>query len=67
MKLEQISQTKVWKINDCRLVIAGSIPLAINIYNAKYPHDDVEKVELVKSNWDYPYALINDELFKEEL
>jgi len=67
MKPEQISQTKVWRINDCRLVIAGTIPLAIEIYNAKYPLDNVEKVELIKSSWDYSYALINDDLFKEEL
>ena len=66
MTREQISQTKVWRVNDKRLVIADTIPLVIEIYKARYPEDDVEKVKLIESSFDWPYALINIDLFKEE-
>lgn len=65
MTKEQIKQTKVWKLND-RLVIADSIPVAVEIYQAKYPYDEVEKIELIQSYRDCTYALINPDLFKED-
>lgn len=55
---EQISQTKVWRINESTLVVAGTIPIAIEIYETRYPFDNVEKVELVKGKWDSTYALM---------
>lgn len=58
MKQEQISQTKVWRINESTLVVAGTIPIAIKIYETRYPFEKVEKVELVKGKWDSEYALM---------
>ena len=58
MTREQISQTKVWRINESTLVVAGTIPIAIEIYETHYPFDNVEKVELVKGKWDSEYALM---------
>lgn len=58
MKQEQISQTKVWRINESTLVVAGTIPIAIEIYETRYPFDNVEKVELVKGKWNIEYALM---------
>ena len=58
MKPEQISQTKVWRINESTLVVAETIPMAIEIYETHYPFDNVEKVELVKGKWDSEYALM---------
>lgn len=58
MKQEEISQTKVWRINESTLVVAGTIPIAIEIYEARYPFEKVEKVELVKGKWNTEYALM---------
>lgn len=58
MTLKEISQTKVWRINESTLVVAGTIPKAIEIYETRYPFDNVEKVELVKGKWDSEYALM---------
>ena len=60
MKENDISQTKVWRINEEILVIAGTIPVAIEIYNTRYPYSTVEKVELVRGKWDCDYALMLD-------
>lgn len=57
---EQISQTKVWLINESTLVVAGTIPIAIEIYEARYPLDVVEKIELVKGK-NSDYALMLDD------
>ena len=58
MTREQISQTKVWRINESTLIVAGTISRAIEIYETRYPFDNVEKVELVKGKWDSEYALM---------
>ena len=65
MTKEQIKQTKVWKLND-RLVIADSIPVAVEIYQANYPYDEVKNIELIQPKWDCTYALINPDVFKED-
>lgn len=58
MTKEEISQTKVWLINESTLVVAGTIPIAIGIYETRYPLDMVEKIELVKGkNSDYALML----------
>lgn len=54
----QISQTKVWRINESTLVVAETIPIAIEVHETRYPFERVEKVELVKGKWDNEYALI---------
>ena len=60
MTSKEISQTKVWRINEEILVIAGTIPVAVEIYNTRYPYSKVETVELVKGKWDCDYALMLD-------
>lgn len=58
MTRSKITETKVWRINDDTLVVAGTIPLAIEIFETRYDTTTVEKVELVKGKWDNEYALM---------
>lgn len=58
MTQNEITETKVWRINDNTLVVAGTIPLAIEIFETKYYTTTVEKVELIRGKWDNEYALI---------
>lgn len=58
MTQNEITETKVWRINNETLVVAGTIPLAIEIFETKYNTTTVEKVELIKGKWDNEYALM---------
>ncbi len=58
MTQEEIKLTKIWKINNNRLVVFDSIPQAIEIFRTKYPSIDVIKIELIPSCWDYTFALM---------